>query len=166
MTSQNMDGLKNLPKNLEGLKKLGEKYKEESVEERKKRRCQLAFPAVLNLASGIAMLAIGAVFHDECVGNKATLFLIVGGSILISASSLKLILFLPFPNMECSHKAAEPLSGLLDFAYFIVAIWGSVVVFGKSSISRLLAYLQSPSKKLASRLRDNVLLPRVRVHVT
>lgn len=126
MTSYNMDGLKNL--NMEGLKNLGQKYKEESVEERKKRRCQLAFPAILNLASGIAMVAIGAVFHDECVGNKATLFLMVGGSILLAASSLKLLLFL-IP-MDCGHKTAEPLSGVLDFAYFIVAIWGSVQVFG------------------------------------
>ena len=132
MTSYNMDGLKNL--NMEGLKNLGQKYKEESVEERKKRRCQLAFPAILNLASGIAMVAIGAVFHDECVGNKATLFLMVGGSILLAASSLKLLLFL-IP-MDCGHKTAEPLSGVLDFAYFIVAIWGSVQVFGKSSLSK------------------------------
>ena len=139
MTSHNLDGLKNLPKNLEGLKNLGQKYKEESVEERKKRRCQLAFPAVVNLASGIAMVAIGAVFHDECVGNKATLFLIVGGSIMLAASSLKLLVFLPVIPMDCSHKAAEPLSGMLDFAYFIVAIWGSVEVFGKSSISELMA---------------------------
>ena len=135
MTSNNLDGLKNLPKNLEGLKKLGEKYQEESVEDRKRRRCQLAFPAVLNLAAGIAMVAIGAVFHEECVGNKATLFLMVGGGILIGASTLKLVVFLPMLPADYSHKTAEPLSGLLDFAYFIVAIWGSVVVFGKKKSS-------------------------------
>ena len=90
MAGNNMEGLKNLPKNLEGLKQLGQKYQEESVEERKKRRCQLAFPAVINLIMGIVMVALGAANHNACVGNKATLFLMVGGSILLSASTLKL----------------------------------------------------------------------------
>ena len=143
MAGNNMEGLKNLPKNLEGLKQLGQKYQEESVEERKKRRCQLAFPAVINLIMGIVMVALGAANHDACVGNKATLFLMVGGSILLSASTLKLLVFLPIPMMECSHKTAEPLSGLLDFAYFIVAIWGSVVVFGKNMSSFYEGFLKT-----------------------
>ena len=76
-------------------------------------------------------MAIGAVFDDECVGNRATLFLMVGGSVTIFGSLMKVLAWLA-PRFNSKIVAIANLS---DFAFFIIAIWGSVEVFGKFRIS-------------------------------
>ena len=44
---------------------------------------------MLNVASYTACVAIGAVFHEQCVGNKAALFLIIAGVVQVLGSLLK-----------------------------------------------------------------------------
>ena len=53
----------------------------------------------------------------------------VGGSILLVSNGLKLLSLLT--KCECDDKIADFVSPILDFAYFIACIWGSVIVFGK-----------------------------------
>ena len=57
------------------------------------------------------------------------LFFKVGGSVLIVSNALKLLSALT--KCECDDKIADFLTPLLDAAYFIVCIYGSVIVFGK-----------------------------------
>lgn len=80
---------------------------------------------------GLTMVAIGAVHHRECVGNDATLFLIVAGGVQIFASSAKLLAYLT--RIELLKKIES--TGLLDLGYFAVVIWGAVKIFGKSLYS-------------------------------
>lgn len=75
---------------------------------------------------GLTMVAIGAVHHRECVGNDATLFLIVAGGVQIFASSAKLLAYLT--RIELLKKIES--TGLLDLGYFAVVIWGAVKIFG------------------------------------
>merc|ERR1712127_1090574 len=111
---------------IEAMKK---KYSEESPEEKEKRTKMEMFPAVINICVGIAMVVVGALNDDKCNGDKdATYFLKVGGSVLLVSNALKLLSFLT--KCECDDKIADAITPMLDFAYFIVVIWGSVIVFG------------------------------------
>ena len=56
-------------------------------------------------------------------------FFKVGGSVLLVSNALKLVSYLT--KCECDDKIADFITPMLDFAYFIVVIWGSVIVFGK-----------------------------------
>jgi len=114
---------------IEAMKK---KYSEESPEEKEKRNKQQIFPAVINAIVGIAMVAVGASYDDVCDNDKnATYFLKVGGSILLVSNGLKLLSVLT--KCECDDKIADFVGPILDFAYFIACIWGSVIVFGDYS---------------------------------
>ena len=50
-------------KALQSLDTLKEKYQTESLDDTKKRKRWLIFPAVINLILGIAMVAVGAVYQ-------------------------------------------------------------------------------------------------------
>ena len=56
-------------------------------------------------------------------------FFKVGGSVLLVSNALKLVSYLT--KCECDDKIADFITPMLDFAYFIVVIWGSVLVFSK-----------------------------------
>jgi len=110
---------------IEAMKK---KYSEESPEEKEKRTKMEMLPAVINICVGIAMVVVGALNDDKCNGDKdATYFLKVGGSVLLVSNGLKLVSYLT--KCECDDKIADFITPMLDFAYFIVVIWGSVLVF-------------------------------------
>merc|ERR1739838_564749 len=114
---------------IEAMKK---KYSEESPEEKEKRTKMEMLPAVINICVGIAMVVVGALNDDECDDDKnATYFLKVGGSVLLVSNALKLVSYLT--KCECDDKIADFITPMLDFAYFIVVIWGSVIVFGAYS---------------------------------
>lgn len=113
---------------LEAQKK---KYAEESEEDKAKRNKQAMFPAIMNLIVGIAMVAVGVHYNEADLDGNATEFLKVGGSVLLVSNALKLISLLT--KCECDDKIADFITPLLDFAYFIVVIWGSVKVFGSYS---------------------------------
>lgn len=103
------------------------KYDQE--EARKQPGCALIFPATLNMAAGIAMVAVGAGFKGDCDGNigeEASMFLIVGGALILASSLIKLLAYSP---VEFLTKF-ESFSWMFDMAFFITCIWGSVKVFG------------------------------------
>ena len=74
-------------------------------------------------------------YNEEqyCKEGKAPLFLMVGGGVVLTTSCLK-ILALCTP-CDCDDLIVQyivvPLASIADF---VVLIWGSVVVFGKSLI--------------------------------
>jgi len=103
--------------------------KDAEVEARKQPGCALIFPATLNMAAGIAMLAVGASHKEQCdgkIGEEASMFLIVGGAIILASSLTKLLSYSPFDFLT----KLESLGILFDMAFFIACIWGSVKVFG------------------------------------
>ena len=59
-------------------------------------------------------------------------FFKVAGSVLLVSNALKIVSSLT--KCECDDKIADFITPCLDFAYFIVVIWGSVLVFGKYSL--------------------------------
>ena len=120
-----MDALQHL-KGLEALKKMNP----ETEEDKKKRRRGIIFGAVINFIVSLAMIIVGGIHNNDtdCPGRQATEFLIVGGSILLCSSLLKLQYLAPLPML---HKVVDIGSPLLDFVYFIIVIWGSARVFGK-----------------------------------
>lgn len=126
-----MDALQHL-KGLEALKKMNP----ETEEDKKKRRRGIIFGAVINFIVSLAMIIVGGIHNNDtdCPGRQATEFLIVGGSILLCSSLLKLQYLAPLPML---HKVVDIGSPLLDFVYFIIVIWGSARVFGKQSKATL-----------------------------
>ena len=70
-----------------------------------------------------------AYFQYEDKPQDATMFLMVGGGVLLSANILKIIAYLTPCTKD--DKVADIITPILDIAYFIVVIWGSVRVFGK-----------------------------------
>jgi len=100
---------------------------------------------------GISLLVIGAKYHDKCVGNDATLFLVVGGAIMILMSLATLVAYLA--KSELNRRIGPHTYHLLDSSYalallFIIAeavekflilgflaasIWGAVNFFGAYS---------------------------------
>ena len=86
-------------------------------------------PSFVNLGIGIAMLILGIQNASEDKSGEATSFLKVGGAVLVINAALKIISY--FTPCEFDDKVSDIISPLLDFAYFIVIIWGSVKVFGK-----------------------------------
>ena len=63
---------------MDKLKEMGIELKDEQVKARKQPGCALIFPATLNMAAGIAMVAVGAGFKGDCDGNigeEASMFL-------------------------------------------------------------------------------------------
>lgn len=118
--------------NLDSIKELRTKYEERS---KKHRRRGQGIGGALNIGLGVAMVAIGAIDHDECVGNKATLFLIIGGSVLLYASILRVLAWLaPWPNV---NDISEKNAGYADFALMVICIWGSIDVFGARGDGRI-----------------------------
>jgi len=109
---------------IEAMKK---KYAEEGQEEKDKRKKMEIFPNVLNMIVAIAMIAVGAHYAEADKQDAATHFLKVGGSVLLVSNALKFLSFLT--KCECDDKIADCITPLLDFAYFIVVIYGSVIVF-------------------------------------
>ena len=75
-----------------------------------------------------------------CVGNRATLFLMVGGSVTIFGSAMKVVAWLASPPRL--HGKVDLIANLSDFAFFVIAIWGSVEVFGgfKIAVSVFVCY--------------------------
>lgn len=115
-------------KNLDGLKT---RFSNEETKDKRKRQWSLALPAILNFIVGLAMLITGAVYQEDDKDGNATYFLMVGGGYLFSINLIKLVLYL-IP-MDWADKAADIAAPILDFGYFIIIIWGSVIVFGMSS---------------------------------
>ena len=61
---------------------------------------------------------------------QATLFLIVGGSVLFVASILRVFAWLmPWPYI---NDINEKNAGLAEFIFWMIAIWGSFLVFGEN----------------------------------
>ena len=63
---------------MDNIKSKALELKEEQVEARKQPGCALIFPATLNMAAGVAMVAVGAGFKGDCdgtVGEEASMFL-------------------------------------------------------------------------------------------
>ena len=122
------------------LENIRKHYAEESEEDKAKRRKQQIIPAFVHLALGVVMLVFG-VKHDnetDCPGGEATSFLVVGGAVMLTSNALKIMAH--FTPCECDDKIADIVVPLCDFAYFIVAIWGSVKVFGKISLLMCITY--------------------------
>jgi len=104
------------------------KYQEESPDEQQKRKRKLLFPAFINFAVGIAMVVVGAVYNNQDMNGSATDFLMIGGSVLLTTNFIKLVAYAT-PCKE-DDKVADVITPILDLAYFIIVIWGSVKVFG------------------------------------
>ena len=63
---------------MDNLKSKAKELKDAEVEARKKPGCGLIFPAVLNMAVSIAMLAVGTGYKGQCddkIGEEASMFL-------------------------------------------------------------------------------------------
>ena len=61
---------------------------------------------------------------------QATLFLIIGGSVLFVASILRVFAWLtPWPYI---NDINEKNAGLAEFIFWMIAIWGSFLVFGEN----------------------------------
>ena len=63
---------------MDNLMSKAKELKEAEVEARKQPGCALIFPATLNMAAGIAMVAVGAAFKGQCdgrIGGEASMFL-------------------------------------------------------------------------------------------
>ena len=115
------------------MENLQKKYADETEEDKQKRKKQQLLPAFVYLGISVAMLILGVKHNndEDCPAgdNAATRFLTVGGAVLLVSSALKILAYVT--PCECDDKIAEVLGPLLDMAYFIVIIWGSVLVFGK-----------------------------------
>merc|ERR1712223_2237319 len=118
-------------KNMVDMEAIKAKYSEESPEEQQKRKRQLLFPAFINFAVGIAMLVVGIVYDDEDKNGSATNFLMVGGGVLLATNLIKLVAYAT--PCKGDDKVADVITPILDLAYFIIVIWGSVKVFGAYS---------------------------------
>ena len=79
-----------LPNKFKYLKRFAEddSVAEEEEAERKRRRNH-GLPRIVNVATFTAFVAIGAVFHEQCGGNRAALFLIIAGVMQVLGSLLK-----------------------------------------------------------------------------
>ena len=115
------------------MENLAKKYADETEEDKQKRKKQQLLPAFVYLGISVAMLILGVKHNndEDCPAgdNAATRFLTVGGAVLLVSSALKILAYVT--PCECDDKIAEVLGPLLDMAYFVVIIWGSVLVFGK-----------------------------------
>merc|ERR1711974_169746 len=125
-SSITMEGFK-----MEQFESMKKPYNELSAEDKKKRRFNLLVPAAVTTLVSIAMIAIGKYFESEDKVGAAPSFLIVGGAVQLVGSAAKLLAFLT--PCKCDDKLADAIGPLVDFAYFIVIIWGSVKVFGAYS---------------------------------
>ena len=112
--------------NIDNLKK---KYGDENEEDKAKREKQLGIGASVNLGMSIAMIILGVWYDSEDKTGDATDFLKVWGAVLCVNSAMKVVSFMT--PCKCDDKITAIMSPLLDIAYFIVVIWGSVHVFGK-----------------------------------
>ena len=64
------------------------------------------------------------------ISPQATLFLIIGGSVLFVASILRVFAWLmPWPYI---NDINEKNAGLAEFIFWMIAIWGSFLVFGEN----------------------------------
>ena len=115
--------LEDLPNKLKDLKKFAEN---EDEDVQKKRRRYQAMPRIFNALVFAGFVVVGAVFHTNCVGNKATLFLMIGGAVQILGSLLKVYVWLSSRH----NGKIDAVANFVDFAFFVIAIWGSVEVFG------------------------------------
>ena len=68
---------------------------------------------------------------DDCHEGNAPLFLVLGGGIILATTALKLIAYLT--PCEYDDQIMVIMSPVADFANLCVIIWGSIVIFGKSS---------------------------------
>jgi len=118
-------------KNMVDMEAMKAKYSEESPEEQQKRKRQLLFPAFINFAVGIAMLVIGIVYDDQDTNGAATDFLMIGGGVLLATNLIKLVAYATPCKQD--DKVADVITPILDLAYFIIVIWGSVKVFSAYS---------------------------------
>ena len=110
-------------------------FGQEEPEARQKRQKQLVGVNFVNLALNIAMVVIGVQYNNEedCRNGDAPKYLLIGGSIILAMSAMKIIAFLT--PWKWDDKIVDILTPLADLTSFVVTIWGSVVVFGKQIIS-------------------------------
>jgi len=122
--------MKNMNKYVD-MEAMKAKYAEESPDEQQSRKRKLLFPAFINFAVGIAMVVVGAVYNDQDQIGSATDFLMIGGSVLLTTNFIKLVAY----STPCKEddKVADVITPILDLAYFIIIIWGSVKVFSAYS---------------------------------
>ena len=103
--------------------------KVKSPEEAKSQfRKQVLAPTLINLAVSIGMVIIGVQYSDQDKTESAAIFLKVAGGVLLTSSIIKIFAYL-VPSIP-DEKVVDIISPILDLAYFIVVIWGSVKVFG------------------------------------
>ena len=84
------------------------------------------------IAIGIAMVVTGALYNEECVYSRASLFLIVMGSFaLVLTLSAFMTTFIKeaYYNVDCYKSVWRTIA---CFGYFVIITWGTVEVFGKS----------------------------------
>ncbi len=117
---------------MENLESLAKRAKDESPEDQKKRERMEAFVAFIHMCLGIAMLALGVHYEDDDKTGEATSFLKVGGGVQLAANALKILAYLT--PCKFDDKIQAVVTPLLDVAYFIIVIWGSVRVFGKIAL--------------------------------
>ncbi len=101
----------------------------ESPESKAKKMKMQAYLALVNFCSGIGMVIMGAL-NNDVDKTDATLFLIVGGSYQMSTAVLKMLVLFGYYKFQWNEKALLVIP-LVDLAYFVIIIWGSVAVFGK-----------------------------------
>ena len=124
---------------LRGLANLKRVRLPENEKSKKRRRSHHAVLAMVQVLFSVEMVVVGALDHKTCVGNKATLFLIIGGSVLMVACTLRLFAWLsPWPYI---NDINEKNAGLAEFIFWIIAIWGSFQIFGEQLKKKYLPYL-------------------------
>merc|ERR1711997_1314461 len=124
------------------LENLKSQYEKETPEEKLARQKKQIWTVFLQLGVGIFQLVTGLI-HDypkeidddskEPMGceNGASHFLIVSGSVQIVGSAIKI--FSVYTPWKWDDKLADFIGPCCDFAYMVVMIWGSVVVFSAYS---------------------------------
>ena len=83
------------------------------------------------------MVVVGAVYFNNCNYSQAALFLQIYGGLVMGTSSLKITAYFFKNKMDHIDKIVPAL----EFAEFVVTIWGSIVVFSKLSFSIYMIFL-------------------------
>ena len=115
------------------MDKLKQTLQNQTPEERKERDKKLLLPNAIELALCIAMVVIGAQYSDpsDCRTGNVSLFLRLGGGIVLMTTALKILAVLTPCTMD--DKIVQILSPVLEFVHLCVVIWGSISVFGKDT---------------------------------
>ena len=76
---------------------------EESEEERKKRRCQQGAGQIGQVGAAVAMIVVGAIYHDECTYSKGREGSVQTGTTGWRRSLVTMFLGVPQMHLSCLH---------------------------------------------------------------